>query len=132
MSSYFSVKTNKGKVRKSLRCVTEFCIDLTWGMVFLIGVFARIVKVTDSTQVINFWEKTHGKIHPHKVDKNYRESMKLLFFFFSTQQQNKVYCPFFNTTPKTKSFLSFFLCSICFSLYRIFRYNCTRVETKRK
>ena len=77
-------------------------------MVFLIGVFARTVKVTDSTQVINFWEKAQAKIHPHKVDKNYRESMKLLSFFFqhssktkfivpsSTQhQKQKVFCPFF-------------------------------------
>ena len=40
-----------------------FCIDLTRRMVFLLGVYVRIVKVTDSTQVINFWEKANGKIH---------------------------------------------------------------------
>ena len=65
-----------------------FCIDLTRRMVFLLGVYVRIVKVTDSTQVINFWEKANVKIHPRKADKNYRESMKLLFFFNTAAKQS--------------------------------------------
>ena len=83
-------------------------------MVFLLGVFARIVKVTDVAQVINFREKAHGKIHPRKVDKNNRESMNLLLFFccffcffqqnnktkfivpsLTQHQKQKVFCPFF-------------------------------------
>ena len=122
------MKTNKRKVRKSLRCVKEFSrrFDLTNG-IFARG-FARTVKVTDFAQVINFREKAHRKIHPQKEDKSNRESMNLLLF--STQQQNKVYCPFFNTTPKTKSFLSFLFCILCFSFFRIFRCNCTRGELR--
>ena len=60
-------------------------------MVFLLGIFARIVKVTDFAQVINFREKAHGKIYPHKVDKNNRESMNLIFylFIFFFQQNSK-------------------------------------------
>ena len=51
-------------------------------------VFARIVKVTDFAQVINFRERTQGKIHPRKVNKNKRDSTNLLLFFgfFSAQQ----------------------------------------------
>ena len=83
-------------------------------MVFLLEVFARIVKVTDVAQVINFREKAHGKIHPRKVDKNNRESTNLLLFFccffcffqqnnktkfivpsLTQHQKQKVFCPFF-------------------------------------
>ena len=65
MSSYFSMKTNKRKVRKCLNCVKEFSgrFDLANGKyssIFL-GVFARIVKVTHFRQVINFRERAHGK-----------------------------------------------------------------------
>ena len=86
----------------------NFRVDLIWRMVFLLGVFSRIVKVTDFAQVINFRKRAHGKIYPRKVDKNNIESTFLLFSSFSTQQQNKVYCPFFNTTPKIKSFCLLF------------------------
>ena len=114
MSSYFSMKTNKRKVRKCLKCVEEFLRRFNVGngkylSVFLV-VFARIVKVTHFPQVTNFCERAHGKIYPPKVDKNNR-----IYVFFSTQQQNKVYCPFLNTTAKTKSLLSLLFCSLCFS-----------------
>ena len=92
-------QTNK-KLGNPLSARRNFPVDLTWRMVFLLAVFARIVKVTDFAQVINFREKAHGKIYPHKVNKYNRESMNLILFFvfcfFSIKQQNKVYCPFFN------------------------------------
>ena len=70
-----------------------------------LGVFARIVKVTHFTQVINFRDKSHGKIHLREVDKNNRESTFLSFFFFATQQQKQeVYSSFF--------FVAFILASV--------------------
>ena len=80
------------------------------------GFFSRIVKVTHFFQVINFRKRAHGKIHPRKLDKNNRESTFVCFVSsFLTHHQNKVYCPFFNTTAKVKSLLSLLFCSLCFS-----------------
>ena len=86
MSSYFSMKTNKRKVRKCLNCVKEFSgrFDLANGKyssIFL-GVFARIVKVTHFRQVINFRERAHGK-SSQKVRENLRK-----FFFTATAKQS--------------------------------------------
>ena len=75
------MKTNKKKLGNPLSARRNFPVDLTWRMVFLPAVFARIVKVRDFAQVINFRKKAHWKIHPHKVDKYNRESMKLILFF---------------------------------------------------
>ena len=80
MLSDFSMKTNKIKVRKYLNWVKEFSrrFDLAnrkYLSIFL-GVFARIVKVTHSAQVINFREKASGKTHARRADKNNRESSK--------------------------------------------------------
>ena len=70
--SYFSVKTNKGKVRKCLKCVREFLrrFDLANGkyLSIFLGVFARITKITHFAQVINFRERIYDKVHPSKVD----------------------------------------------------------------
>ena len=85
-------------------------------MVFLLGVFARIVKVTDVAQVINFREKAHGKIHPRKVDKNNRESMNLLLFvcllfffcFFQQNSKTKFIVPSLTQHQKQKVFYPFF------------------------
>ena len=78
MSCYFSMKRNKRKVRKSINCMKEFSrrFDLAYRkyLSIFLRVFARIVKVTHFAQIINFRERSHGKIHPRKVDKNNRES----------------------------------------------------------
>ena len=73
MSSYFSMKANKRKVWKCLKCVNEFSrrFDLANGkyLSIFLEVFARIVKITHFAQVINVHERAYGKIHLHKVDK---------------------------------------------------------------
>ena len=58
----------------------EFSRRFDLANVSFLGVFARIVKVTHFAQVINFREIPHGKIHPHKVDKNNRESAFFCFY----------------------------------------------------
>ena len=104
MSSYFSVKTNKGKVRKCLKCVREFLrrFDLANGkyLSIFLGVFARITKITHFAQVINFRERIYDKVHPSKVDKN-REPMVFFVCFFVF-----VFVFFFNTTAKQSRILS--------------------------
>ena len=110
MSSYFSIKTKKRKVRKCLKCVKEFLhrFDFANGkyLSIFLGVFARIVRVTHFAQAINYCERAHGKIYPCKADKNNREFTFFCFVLFfqhnsktkfiipsSTQQQKqKVYC----------------------------------------
>ena len=119
------MKTNKRKVRKCFKCVKEFLgrFDLAnWKYLSIfLGAFARIVKVTHFAQVMNFRERIHGKTDSRNVDKNNRESTIFLFrFFFSTPQQNKVYCRFFNRTAKTKLLLSHLFCSLCFSNEKTF------------
>ena len=106
------MKTNKRKVRKSLSCVKEFSrrFDLTNGI--SARGFARIVKVTDFAQFINFREKAHGKIHPRKVDKSNRESMNLLFFFNTTAKQSLLSLLQHNTKNK-----KFFVLSFLYSLF---------------
>ena len=111
ISSYFPMKTNKRKVWKRR-------FDLANGkyLSLFLEVFARMVKVTHFAQVINFPKRAQVKIHLRKVDKNNREyTFSYVVVFFSTQQKNKVYCPFFKTTAKTKSLLPLLFCSLCFS-----------------
>ena len=105
------MKTNKRKVWKRR-------FDLANGkyLSLFLEVFARMVKVTHFAQVINFPKRAQVKIHLRKVDKNNREyTFSYVVVFFSTQQKNKVYCPFFKTTAKTKSLLPLLFCSLCFS-----------------
>ena len=101
MSSYFSMRTNKGKIRKYLKCVREFLrrFDLANGkyLSIFLGVFARITKVTHFTQVINFRERIYDKVHPSKVDKN-REPMVFFVCFFV------FVFVFFQHNSKTKSY----------------------------
>ena len=120
MSSYFSMKTNKRKVKKRLQRMRKFSrrFDLVNGKYFSIflGVFVRIVKVTHLAPVINFCEMAQGSIDQPKVDKNNRESTFFFFFFFFKKSSKKsFYCPFINTTAKTKSLFSFLLRNLCFS-----------------
>ena len=85
-ASHFSMKTNKRKITKCLKYLQEFSRRFVLAngkyLSIFLGIFARISEVTHFAQVINFRKRTHGKIHPRKVDKNNREST----FFFSTQQ----------------------------------------------
>ena len=109
----FQWKQRKEKLGNVWSTWRNFCVDLNLGngkhlSVFL-GVFARIVKVTHFSQVINFRERAHGKIHPRMVERIYVFFVSCLFLFF-------------NTTAKIKSLLSLFFCSlsvffvaICFS-----------------
>ena len=57
MSTYFSMKTNKRKVRKCLKYTKEFSRRFDMGngkyLSIFLGVFARIAKVTHSAHVIN-------------------------------------------------------------------------------
>ena len=120
MSSYFSMKTNKRKVKKRLQRMTKFSrrFDVVNGKFFSIflGVFAGIFKVTHLAQVINFCEMAQGSIDQPKVDKNNREStFFFVFVFFQHSSKTSFYCPFINTTAKTKSLLSFLLRNLCFS-----------------
>ena len=101
----FQWKQTKEKLGNPLSA-WSFRVDLTWRMVFLLGVFARIVKVTDFTQVINFHERTQWKIHPRKVDKNNKESMNLLLIFvlFFNTTGKKGLLPLLQHNTKTKKF----------------------------
>ena len=51
------------------------------GNIFL-RVFAIIAKVPHFSCIISFRERAHGKIHSRRVDKNNRESVFYLFWFF--------------------------------------------------
>ena len=125
------MKTNIRKITKCFKRVKEFPgkFDLAnWKYLSIfLRVFARIAKVAHFAQVMKFRERAHGKIDSRKVDKNNREStvflFRFLFFIFLIQQQNKVYCPFFDTTAKTKSLLSLLFCSLCFSNGETFHEN---------
>ena len=127
MSSYFSMKTNKRKVTKSLNCVKEFLrrFDLANGkyLSIFLGAFARIVKVSHFAQVINFRERAHGKIHSRKVDKNNRIYVSFFFFCFSTTAKQRL-LSLLQRSIKNKLSLSW--SCLCFSLCRTFRYNRTR------
>ena len=67
------MKTKKRKVRKCLECVKEsssrFDLANEKYLSTFPGVFARIVKVKHFPQVIIFCEKTRGKVHPRKVNR---------------------------------------------------------------
>ena len=76
-------KQTKEKLENALSAWKNFRKDLTWWngkyLSIFLGLFARIVKVTYFVQVINFRERSYEKIHPHKIDKNNRDST---FSFF--------------------------------------------------
>ena len=85
----------------------------TYLSVFL-GVFARIVKVTDFAQVINFREWAHGKILPSKIDKNNRESKLFLFCFVFNTTAKQSLLSLFQNNNKDKKFIVPSFCSFCF------------------
>ena len=116
MSSYFSVKTSKRKVRKYLKCMKEFLrrFDLANGnylSVFL-GIFARIVKVTHFAQVAKFRERANRKMHPRKVGKNNREPT----FFCQQNSKTKFIVPFPTQQEKQKVYLPFLFVAFVFRI----------------
>ena len=83
-------------------------------MSIFLGVFARIVKVTDFAQVINFRERAHGKILPRKIDKNNRESKLFLFCFVFNTTAKQSLLSLFQNNNKNKKFIAPSFCSFCF------------------
>ena len=72
MSSYFLAKTNKGKVRRRLKCVKEFShrSNLANGkyLSLFLGVFARIVKISHFSQVLSFQAIEQKKNFTWKIE----------------------------------------------------------------
>ena len=90
----FQWNQTKEKLKNALSASMNFRVDFTWRM-GNISQFPRGFCKGYTFCSGYFCERARGKIHPRKVDKNNRESI-----FFSRQQQNKVYCLFFNTQQK--------------------------------
>ena len=94
----FQWKQTKEKLKNALSASMNFRVDFTWRMGNISQFPRGFCKNCQGHTFCSgyFRERAHGKIHPRKVDKNNRDTT----FFFSRQQQNKVYCLFFNTQQK--------------------------------